>query len=105
MLAFNYLLFMRTLSRGMNKTSLNIELNTIPNSYLAFPTIFGYGGHLRSEAVRVKGTITNITEQKTVFVVRNAADLAPLTFLALPPCTDDSCDANLKACVEVMLRA
>ena len=53
----------------------------------------------------MKGTITNVAEQKAILVVGDATDLAPLAFLALPPSTDNSSDAYLEAGVEIMLRA
>ena len=71
--------------------------------YLALPTILGDGGHLRSETVCMKSTITNVAEQKAILVVGDATDLAPLAFLALPPSTDNSSYANFEAGVEIML--
>ena len=51
----------------------------------------------------MKGTITNVAEQKAILVVGNTADLAPLAFLALPSSTDNSSYANFEAGVEIML--
>ena len=49
--------------------------------------------------------VTNVAEQKSILVVGNSTNLAPLALLALPSGTDNSSDADFEAGVEIMLGA
>jgi hypothetical protein len=53
----------------------------------------------------VEGSVTNITEKVSVFVVRHPAVVAPLALLALPAGANDGRDAHVGASVEVVLPA
>ena len=48
-------------------------------------------------------SVTNITKQEAIFVVRESAILAPFTLLALPTSPDDGRDSDMSTSVEVVL--
>ena len=78
--------------------------NIVSKPHLAFPSVFRYGGHLRSKAVRVEGPVTDVTQEIAVVLVGLATVLAPLALLALPTSAYHRGDSNVSPSVVVVLQ-